>query len=203
MPSRNLEKIYLEDSFYHVYNRGVNKRRIFLQDRDYAVFLSLLKRYLDKTPVKDNKGREYEWLHKRIELSAFCLMPNHFHLLLYQKDSRAMTRLLSGLCTSYTGFFNKKFSRSGPLFQDRFKASLITRDAYLQHISRYLHLNPPNYRQYEWSSLPYYLETRSAGWLNPQRILDLFEGDDYQSFVANYEDHKRVIDEVKSQLADT
>src|ERR1043166_5683188 len=125
MASRNLEKIYLEESVYHIYNRGINKRRIFLEDVDYAVFLNLLKRYLDKEPTKDRKGREYEWLHNRIELLAFCLMPNHFHLLLYQKDPEAMTRLLRGVCTSYTGYFNKKYKRMGPLFQDRFKASLI------------------------------------------------------------------------------
>ena len=203
MPSRNIEKVYLEESFYHLYNRGVDRQKIFRQKADYAVFLNILKRYIDKAPVKDKKGREYEWLHKKMELVAFCLMPNHFHLLIYQKEPRAMTRFISGICTSYTGYFNKKYKRVGPLFQHRFKAALITRDEYLQHISRYIHLNPRGYEKYEWSSLAYYLGNKRAVWLKPDRILEIFAPNEYQSFVKDYEDYKRTLDDVRAQLAAT
>ncbi|PJE65489.1 hypothetical protein COU91_01430 [Candidatus Saccharibacteria bacterium CG10_big_fil_rev_8_21_14_0_10_47_8] len=202
MPSRNLEKIYAADSFYHIYNKGLDKLRPFVETEDYAVFLNLLKRYLNDQPVKDNKGREYEWLSPKIELLAFCIMPSHFHLLIYQHTPEAMTRLLRGVGTSYTGYFNKKYKRRGPLFLDRFKASMINQDAYLEHISRYIHLNPPNYRNYEWSSLPYYLGNKQAGWVKPGRILELFEDDDYASFVADYEGNKRMLDTLKEDLAD-
>jgi len=203
MPSPNLEKIYIADSYYHVYNRGVNKRKIFLDDSDYSVFLNLLKRYLGAEPAKDNNGREYVWLHNELELLAFCLMPNHFHLFIYQKKPEAMTRLLRGVGTSFAGYFNKKYHRSGPLFQDRFKASMITSDTYLTHASRYIHLNPgKGYKTYEWSSLPYYLTNKYAAWVQPLRIMGLFEPGEYAKFVADYKDQKEILSELKTELAD-
>ncbi len=202
MPSKNLEKDYLEHSYYHTYNRGVNKRRIFLDSDDYTVFLNLLKRYLDIEPTKDNKGREYEQLHGRLELLAFCLMPNHFHLLIYQHDSEAMTRLMRGVLTSYTAYFNKKHKRIGPLFQDRFKASRISQDSYLQHISRYIHLNPKSYKTWEFSSLAYYLGNKKAGWVQPDKILEIFTSrKEYSDFVSDYEESKELLDELKHELA--
>lgn len=202
MPSPNLEKVYLEETFYHIYNRGVNKRKIFLEDKDYAVFLNLLKRYLDAKPAKDRKGREYAWLHEDLELLAYCLMPNHFHLFVFQHTADAMTKLLRAVSTSYSSYFNKKYRRSGHLFQDRFKASMITNEAYLVHVSRYIHLNPDGYRSYKWSSLPYYLKEKSASWVVPKRILDLFQLDDYEAFVSDYEGQKQIMASMKAELAD-
>lgn len=203
MPSPNLEKIYLEQSFYHIYNRGVNKQPVFIDAKDYSVFLNLLKRYLDSEPAKDKSGREYDWLHKKLELVAFCLMPTHFHLFIFQYTPEAMTRLLRGVSTSYTGYFNKRHKRTGPLFTDRFRASMINNDAYLIHISRYIHLNPGKYRSHEWSSLPYYLGKKRADWVRPRRILELFDDKkDYSDFLKDYEEHKKMLDDLKSQLAD-
>lgn len=202
MPSKNRYKVCIPDHYYHIYNRGVNKRRIFLDDADYAVFLNLLKRYLDAEPAKDLKGREYPWLHERLELLAFCLMPNHFHLLVYLKEEAAMTQLLHSVGTSYTTYFNKKYHRVGPLFQERYKASMILREDYLLHISRYIHLNPSDYKRWEWSSLPYYLGKKHADWLQPDKILQLFNGPkDYADFVADYESQKEILDEIKLELA--
>ena len=204
MPSRNSRKIYLQDAYYHLYNRGLDKQSIFLDADDYAVFLNLLKRYLDKQPAKDNKGRQYPWLHEDVELLAFCLMPNHFHLLVYQLTDDGVRQLLKNICGSYTTYFNKKYKRIGPLFQDRFKASMITRDDYLQHISRYIHLNPKTYKAWEFSSLPYYLGKKQAGWVRPDKILDLFNGrDEYAAFVSDYEAQKAMIDDIKAELAHT
>lgn len=202
MSSRNREKIYCDDSYYHVYNRGVNKRKIFMDDEDYAVFLNLLKRYLDSVPIYDNKGREYDWLHEKLELLCYCLMPNHFHLFIFQYDSMAMTRLMRGVATSYTIYFNKKYKRVGPLFQDRFKASMIQNDAYLEHVSRYIHLNPKEYLAWEYSSLPYYLGKKQAGWLRPEKILEDFKSpQEYLDFVEDYAGAKESQDEVDEMLA--
>lgn len=203
MPSRNRLKAYVSDSYYHIYNRGVNKRRIFLDADDYAVFLNLLKRHLDEQPAKDLRGREYDWLHLDIELLAFCLMPNHFHLLIYQKTPLAMTTLLHRVSGAYTSYFNKKYKRIGPLFQDRFKASMIISDEYLQHISRYIHLNPKNYRTWEFSSLSYYLESKKSGWLDPDRILEMFESNQYRQFVEDHKDYKESLEVIKTELANT
>lgn len=203
MPSRNLEKIYATDAFYHIYNRGVEKRIIFNDTDDYAVFLSLFKRYLDVEPAKDVAGRDYPHYRDQIKLLAFCLMSNHFHLLIYQKDKGAMTRLLRGVCTAYTMYFNKKYQRVGHLFQSRFKASMITNDTYLQHISRYIHLNTRNYESWQFSSLPYYLGRSHAMWIDPLPILDLFEKDKYAIFLRDFISYRNSLKEIKLALADT
>lgn len=204
MPGRNINKLYLEHSFYHVYSRGVNKDLIFKDDEDYTVFLNLFKRYLSDIPRKDFKGREYPWMQKQVELLAFCLMPNHIHLLIYQIEQDGLTNLLKSILTTYGMYFNKKYKRVGPLFQSRFRASMITSDSYLQHISRYIHLNPKHYKEWEYySSLPYYLGIKSAEWCKPQKIMELFDDSSsvYEKFVADYETNKKILDKIKYELA--
>lgn len=201
MPARNIVKQYVPHAYYHLYNRGVEKRKIFLDQDDFSVFLALLRRHLDAEPHKDKSGREY--VRYDIELLAFCLMPNHFHLFIHQgEDPEALTKLMRSVATAYTMYFNRKYSRVGHLFQERFKASWITNDAYLQHISRYIHLNPSDYKRYEWSSLPYYLGKRKAEWVRPERILGTFDSvRDYLEFVEDYEGQKSILDELKHELA--
>ncbi|OGL34592.1 hypothetical protein A3F65_00650 [Candidatus Saccharibacteria bacterium RIFCSPHIGHO2_12_FULL_47_16b] len=195
-------KIYVPESYYHVYNRGVNKRSIFIDDKDYAVFLNLFKRYLTDGSL-DRFKRHYINLSSEVKLLAFCLMPNHFHLLIYQNNASGMTNLLQRVLTSYSIYFNKKYRRVGPLFQDIYKASRISSDDYLQHISRYIHLNPKNWKNWEFSSLPFYLGTKQAEWLNQKPILDLFKNEEeYLEFVTDYEDYRQSLEEIESELAD-
>jgi putative transposase len=188
MPSRNIIKRYKVDAYYHIYNRGVEKRKIFIDDEDYSVFINLFKRYLSDNPVRDNKGREYNWLARDVELIAFCLMPNHFHLLLYQINMDSITELLRSVCSAYTTYFNKKYNRIGPLFQGNFKASNILNDNYLMHITRYIHRNPQNYMVWKWSSLPYWLNDRHAEWVNTRR-LNIMTPDQYKDFIDDEEDY--------------
>ncbi len=186
-----------------MYNRGVEKRVIFQDNDDYTYFLYLLKRHLSPEDIRDKKGRSFQKFND-LELVAFCLMPNHFHMLLYQEDDEtAITKLMNSVCTAYTMYFNKKYKRVGHLFQERFKASHISSDAYIQHVSRYIHLNPSQYKTYWWSSLPYFASTFSADWVKPSRILTMFNGrQEYMAFVADYEAHKAILDEIKYELAD-
>jgi len=201
MPSRNRLKIYAPEAYYHIYNRGVNKQEIFQDTTDYAVFLNLLKRYLDKEHAKDKKGREYENMYGQMELLAFCLMPNHFHLLIYQVEEQAMTTLLHRVTGSYVRYFNKRHRRNGPLFQDRFKASMVSNDDYLLHISRYIHLNPRKYESWEFSSLPYYLGFKQAEWVKPERVITMFKNNEYGQFLMDYEGYKKMLEEIKHDLA--
>ncbi|OGL37203.1 hypothetical protein A3B63_03310 [Candidatus Saccharibacteria bacterium RIFCSPLOWO2_01_FULL_49_22] len=203
MPSRNLEKDYAEDTYYHVYNRGVEERVIFPEKADYVVFLSLLKRYLGKEISQDIAGRQHPNYSGEISLLAFCLMPNHFHLLVYQSKKNSMTRLLRGVCTAYAMYFNKKYKRVGHLFQNRFKAAMITKDSYLLHISRYIHLNPDKYLTWEFSSLPYYLSNKKASWVDPLPILELFNQGEYEEFLEDYLDYRQSLIEIKHNLADS
>ncbi len=188
MPARNVIKEYQENSYYHVYNRGVEKRQIFLDDQDYRVFLSLLKRHLTRTKEANIRGQEYESFGGRLELQAFCLMPNHFHLLFYlNNDVKAISELMRRLLGTYTLYFNRKYDRVGHLFQGVYKASHINDDSYLLHISRYIHRNPKDYYNWTYSSLPYYISDWKADWVVPDRIYKLYEWGSYEAFLNDGE----------------
>lgn len=202
MPAINIYKEYVPDSYYHVYNRGVNKADIFLDKDDRVVFLSLLKRYFGHDPDKHANGTLRANYYDRIELLAFCLMDNHYHLLVYQHDKTAVRDVMKSIGVAYSMYFNKRYQRVGPVFQQRYRAVRIDDDAQLLHISRYIHMNPAEYVTYQWSSLPYYLGKQRAGWMQPARILELFEGKDYLEFLNEYRDRRDELAAVKSSLAD-
>jgi len=166
------------------------------------MYISLFKRYLSTEEIISPTRHGYPNYHNRIELLAYALMPNHIHILVYQHDEKAMTDLMKSLMISYSMYFNKTHKRAGPLFQSRYLASLIDADNYLTHISRYIHLNPNNWVNTDKSSLDFYLNKREADWINPQRIMTLFEGkQDYVKFLHDYEEQKQIIDELKWELA--
>ena len=112
MPGRNIYKQYAPDTYYHVYNRGVDKQAIFRDDDDYAAFLHLLKRYLDPTDRSERtaNSRSYPCYDQDITLHAYCLMPNHFHMLMYQITDNGMRQLMKSVTVAYSMYFNKKCS---------------------------------------------------------------------------------------------
>lgn len=202
MPSRNVLKDDVPGSYYHVYFRGGNRSRIFRDAADFEKILQLFARYLSLEEVKNSAGLSFPNYHYKLELVAFCLMPNYVHLLIYQRQQGSMTEFMRSLLTSYSMYFNKRHKRSGPLFESRYKASRITDDSYLEHISRYIHLNPRQWRDYEYSSLPYYLQQVTDEWIDPKRIMERFAGpDEYLRFVENHEQHKEMMDILKLELA--
>jgi putative transposase len=203
MPSRHIVKEYAADSYYHIYTRGVDGRQIFLSPDDFSCFITLLKRYLDAVPHKDKESRVYPNFSAELELVAFCLMGNHLHLYVYQSEARAITAFMRALLTSYTMYFNREHKRSGSLFQSHYHAERTTQEAYLLHITRYIHLLPGNYRHYPYSSYPYYIGQKQAEWLHPDKAIDLLTGHgDYETFVTDLANYKHTLEEVKSQLAD-
>lgn len=202
MPSRNVLKLDLAESYYHVYARGNSRQEIFLEDDDYLYFLNLFRRYLSDEEVKNSAGIPYEKLDDRLEALCYCLMPNHFHLLLYQQEEGTMQRLMRGVMTGYSRYFNTKYKRSGSLFESRYKASLISDQKYLEHITRYIHLNPKNWKNYQYSSIGRYLSGQGTDWLKPERILSLFDSPrQYGAFVSDYEEAQRELEIIKHQLA--
>lgn len=202
MPRRNVIKQDAPDSFQHVYARGHSKHKIFIDEQDYITFLVLLQRYLSAEEARDRYGVPYPNFYNKLELLAYCLMPNHFHLLIYQRQPKAMAQFMQSVLTSYSRYFNKKYKRSGSLFESRYKASMISDESYLEHISRYIHLNPRHWRDYEYSSLPYYLQRDEVTWVRPKRILDMFNTpEDYLEFMENYVEQKKVLDILKQELA--
>jgi putative transposase len=204
MPSRNVLKVDIAESFYHLYARGNSRGKVFPAPDDYAYFIELLKRYLSAEEVHDQYGGSYPNFYNKIELIAFCLMPNHFHLFVYQHQQGAMAALMRSLMTSYSRYFNKRYQRSGPLFESRYKASLVSDDAYLQHITRYIHLNPRQWRSHEWSSLKYFLQQESETWIRPKRVISMFNSsDEYLQFIEDYTSHKQMLDILKHELANS
>lgn len=203
MPSKNTVKIYYENSYFHVYNRGVEKRIIFIDEQDCQVFLHYLKLYLsskneiEKSVTFGNTKAKFVNLNleKEVELLVFSLMPNHFHLLLKQYSIDGITKLLKRITTSYVMYFNKRYKRVGPLFQGIFKACPVESDEYLLHLSRYIHLNSTklqtNIDFASFSSYQYYNKTKEASWIKPAEILAYFKKREsgkftYTAFVQDY-----------------
>lgn len=202
MAAKNSIKTYLQNSFYHLYNRGVEKRNIFLDDQDFKVFLSYLKTYLlpkdilnleaivnspTATFFEKDKATRLQKLNNffgELELHCFSLLPNHFHLLVRQKSENIIDQFLNSLCSRYARYFNKKYHRVGPLYQGVYKAVLVNSDEQLLHLSRYIHLNP-----FKWTSLPVnryketgfpssfenYLGTSRTDWIKTDQILGYFK----------------------------
>lgn len=201
MPSRNVLKVDIPESYYHVYVRGASRQAIFLDNDDYGYFLSLFRRYLAKNEITDRDGVPYAKLFDAVEVLAYCLMGNHFHLLVYQHEQGAMQRLMRGVMTAYSIYFNKKYDRSGGLFESRYKASRISSDEYLLHISRYIHLNPDEWSDYPYSSLRIY-KGEVSDWVHPEKILALFPSRAaYLEFVADYKDIRDELETIKHELA--
>lgn len=133
--------------FYHVYNRGNNKSLIFLDDKDRQRFQKLLFLCNGTKPVvfKTIQGPSLEKVDRGetlVDIGAYCLMPNHFHLLLKEKRENGISLFMKKLLTAYSMYFNKKHERRGPLFESRFKATHLNNDRYLKYIFSYIHLNP-------------------------------------------------------------
>lgn len=201
MPAKNRTKEYAEDSYYHLYNRGVEKRSIFLDEQDYAVFLSYLKEYLsfrDEKALSD-KLLDYSISYKErdnilkilrlnnfyddITLLSYCLMPNHFHFFVKQKGALSIDKFMNSLCTRYTMYFNKKYKRVGSLYQGVYKAVMITKDEQFTYLSKYIHKQTYIHLgtkgqalrvSVQPSSYPEYLGKRKTEWIHPEEILANF-----------------------------
>jgi len=198
VPARNSRKTYIKDGYYHLYNRGVEKRTIFSDAQDYSVFLGYLKEYLspkneaklqsqlsDKNLAWSEKDKILKLLRlnnfsSKIDLLAHSLMPNHLHLLVKQSEENAIDSFFNPLMTRYVMFFNRKYKRVGPLFQGVYKAVVIEPEGQLLHLSRYIHRNPltlsnnPLEHQGSYTSLPEYLGERKTDWVKPDEVIDSF-----------------------------
>jgi len=200
MPSRNIVKKYKENAYYHIYNRGVDKRVIFSDKKDYKKFLGYLKFYLIPTnlqgqTLKVSPSRKLKNYGNDIDLLAYCLMPNHFHLLIHQADSLSIANFMHSLCTKYSIYFNKRNRRLGPLFQGRYRAVEVNSEEQLVYLTKYIHRNPidilpsrTDLEGYKYSSYGNYLGKFSQSWVKPIEILNLFGNNSYQDFVKESED---------------
>jgi putative transposase len=173
MPRRAVE-LY-PGEYYHLYNRGNNRERIFYERENYGFFIRRVWKYL--VPVLD--------------VVAYCLMPTHYHLLVWVNQTSEVSRAMQRLSISYTKAMNKRYDRVGSLFQGAFQAKLVDQDEYLVHLSRYIHLNPVKVglvdhpAGWDFSSYRNYVGLRDGALPVPGVVLAQFPSRQaYRDFVA-------------------
>lgn len=225
MPSKNRVKSYVANSYYHLYNRGVEKRDIFLDEQDYNVFLSYLRTYLlpkdeiylqqvitsPESSITDRSEASrllrLNNFSDNLRLISFCLMPNHFHLLIHQTEETVIDRFMKSLWTRYVMYFNRRHKRIGPLFQDLYKAVLLNSDEQFLWLTRYIHRNPlplligTDLRNYKYSSYQHFLGIKKEEWIHSEDILIFFSQgnfgvNSYLDFVEQKTDEASVFEQI-------
>lgn len=144
---------------YHVLNRGVEKRDVVLDDNDRMRFIRSLYLFNDTKNAPNSVSQPVKWQNNKqrvclVNIHAWCLMNNHYHLLLSpaEDDLKNISLFMKKLNMGYAKFFNEKYERSGYLWQGKYKKILINNDSQFQYIPYYIHLNPLDYTNYEWRS---------------------------------------------------
>ena len=191
--SRDYKK-FSPECFYHIYNRGVNKMNIFIDEQDKKVFLSRLKENLfpelgmnlGKINKLNSTKIHTPYVRKVLpansfSLVAYCIMPNHFHFLIKQNKEISISKLVGKITTSYSKYFNLKYKRVGAIFQDQFKAIHVDDNTYLLWLSEYIHLNPvvaglvKFAENWKWSSYQEFLNKNKDNLCEKSIILDQFK----------------------------
>lgn len=190
------KKVLAENEFYHVYNRGTEKRKIFLDEDDYLRFYvamhllrydrtDLMDRWRDYCKSRSANLAEFRRLNLRnekvlVEIVSFCLNPNHYHFQLKQVAEKGIEKFMQKLGTSFTMHFNKKYDRSGALFQGRFKSSHTSNIGLLLRLCVYIGCNSEVHgiagaADYQWCSFPEYLGKRKSDLCSKKVILSHFK----------------------------
>jgi len=200
---------FANEEFYHIYNRGVDKREIFLDDFDYVRFLKSMREFNVIKPIgslyeKNFRDREAapgvrppiggrtpksHSSSNLVQIIAYCLNPNHYHIILKQNRDGGISEFMKRVGGGYTGYFNKKYKRSGSLFQGRFKAIHIDSNEYLLYLSAYVNKNNfihqyQNKDDWKYSSWLDYVGKRNGNLCKKELILNQFKNKkEYQEFV--------------------
>lgn len=172
--------------FYHVYNRGVLKSNIFIDNSDYVRFIHDSYEFNDSKDAPKHKVRgDASDLSKSrtqslVDIVCWCLMPNHFHLLVRQVIDNGIFKFIHKLSTGYAMYFNKKHKRSGILFEGPFKSIIIESDEYLTHLTRYIHLNPVDLVESGWK------EKGINNWDAVNKFLEGYRWSSYLDYLGNH-----------------
>jgi len=210
---------------YHVLNRGVDKRKIFLDDKDYLRFIHDLFEFNDENPANNtfyyqrsqnsntndvrhrqiiNTAKERKPRKLLVDILAFCLMPNHYHILIKPRREGALSLFMKKLDGGYVKYFNTKYERHGTLFERRYKWVMVKNEAHFNHLPFYIHLNPldlisPEWRErkinnykkatqflnkYRWSSHLDYIGTKNFPSVTQREFLLNFFGRE-KGYIAN------------------
>jgi len=199
--------VFANEEYYHIYNRGVDKREVFLDDADYVRFLKDLRDFNDdlireerlrrQNVAKSELNSESELSSDKrlVEIIAYCLNPNHYHLILKQVSKKGIEKFMHKISTGYTNYFNKKYERSGALFQGRFKSVHIDSDEYLLYLSAYVNRN--NFihgyssakDEWQYCSILDYLGKRKGTLCKKGIIINQFNDGEYKNFLDKNSEH--------------
>jgi len=169
---------FLQNQYYHIYNRGAHRIDIFRNDADYVFLLKLVKEQAEKCDIS---------------VIAYCLMHNHYHFLLRQNGDIKISKFVQAIFNVYTKAFNSKYELSGTLFEGPFRAIHVDRNEYLLHLCRYIHRNPLEAgivvapQQWHYSNYLEFIEKRNGVLIDREFAKENFGSPEkYQDFVMNY-----------------
>ncbi len=171
---------FAPEVFYHIYNRGNSKQKIFHDKQDYERFISLLflanteNKFNFSNILRDDRLCEIDRGRHLVEIGGYCLMPNHFHLLITEIEEGGITRFMQKLSTGYVMYYNQKYKRTGSLFEGKFKSEHLGNNRYLKYIFSYIHLNPVKLIDRLW---------KEKGIKDKKRAMDFLETYTYSSYL--------------------
>lgn len=190
---------FVEKEYYHIYSRGVEKRKIFLSEKDYNRFMALLYIMNQSDPfrmdnfLRDNKNNLQNIFKEKksknlVSILGYCLMPNHFHLILYEHTEGGISKFMGKLLTAYSMYFNTKYERSGPLLTRPFRSEHISSESQYMWIFSYIHLNPLSIIDKTW---------KEAGIKNKKEAKEFLENykfSSYQDFLGKKRPESVILD---------
>jgi putative transposase len=214
--------VFQNENFYHVFNRGLDRRITFSSAREYKRAQELLEYYqYNKIPIRYSRYLQLkqsirqQYLEsmrqsgKKISIVAYCLMPNHFHLLLKQCQEDGISMFVGNFMNAYTKYYNTRYERTGPLFQGVFKAVFVESEDQLAHVARYIHLNPvaasiinpAQLETYQWFSHQAYLNSKPDQYIDKNSI-KLMQSlvPDYKTFVTDQISYSKELSRMKHLL---
>lgn len=184
---------FVASEHYHIYNRGNSKQTIFHDDADYHRFVKLL--YIANSD-KNMTTRDFSKFvydikrgNRLVSIGAYCLMPNHFHLLLLQTEKGDISKFMQKVSTAYSMYYNNKYGRSGTLFEGKFKSEHADNNNYLKYLFSYIHLNPLKLIDPQWKE-------KTGGHTQQLNFLKSYKFSSYLDYLGKERVDKVIIDRV-------
>ena len=191
------KQAFVLGEFYHIYNRGNSKQKIFHDKEDYRHFVGLLFACNSVNNFRSyglNKGEspfDFERGNLLVSIGAYTLMPNHFHILVTETENGSISKFMQKLTTAYVMYYNKKYQRTGSLFEGKFKSQYLNTDRYLKYIFSYIHLNAVKLIDKDW---------KEKGIKNKKETLDYLDNYEYSSYV-DYKGNERLQNKILNYKA--
>lgn len=209
MPPRKI--ILATRETYHVFNRSLRRAPLFTNKQEFGLFLKAGRYYLQPNPpvkfsIYRRQPNKYkpDFTGSLVKVVAYCLMPDHFHLILTQMEDTGIKTFIHRLANSYSHYFNLKHEQKGPVFESAFKAVRVEDQEQLTHLSRYIHLNPvTNFLvedpiEYDHSSYKIYLGKETTDFVDNAAVMANFSSSaDYKKFVLDQKDYQRELERIK------